>query len=312
MAESSSRAGRPPSRNEAVALLVLAILCLGANWPVLRIAVGLIEPFWLSAFRMIAAAAIYALFLATRGSLRLPQPGDLPVVLGTGLMQMGVIVAAITFGVKEVGAGRSAILAYTVPVWVAPGAMLFLGERITRGQLAGLICGLAGVVVLFNPLGFDWSDKRVLLGNGAVLGGAVVWAAALLQMRGHRWRADPLALLPWQSLLGALLLWPLALLAEGWPPTIRWGWELGWSFAFIVLFGTCLAFWGLGMAARHLPAIGVSLGQLATPVIGVIGAALFVAETPSYSSLAGLGLIIAGVACGSILGRPPAEGAKQR
>src|SRR3546814_3100576 len=67
---------------------------------------------------------------------------------------------------RSVGAGRSAVLAYTTPLWVTPAAIVLLGERPTAFKLLGLALGFAGVAVLFNPLGFDWADPQVLLGNG--------------------------------------------------------------------------------------------------------------------------------------------------
>ncbi len=36
----------------------------------------------------------------------------------------------------------------------------------TRARVAGIALGLAGLLVMFNPLAFDWGDGRALLGNG--------------------------------------------------------------------------------------------------------------------------------------------------
>ena len=59
-------------------------------------------------------------------------------------------------------AGRSVVLGYTAPLWVVPGARLFLGERITARRAAGVGIGVAGLALMFNPLAFDWSDERHL------------------------------------------------------------------------------------------------------------------------------------------------------
>ena len=127
----------------------------------------------------------------------------MPVLLGVGVFQMGIMIGLMTYGLKHVDAGRSVILVYTTSLWVLPGAVLFLGERANRWQIAGLLVGLAGVVILFNPLNFAWHDRMALIGNACLLLCALSWAVALLWVRGHRWRLDPLQLLPWQSLVGA-------------------------------------------------------------------------------------------------------------
>ena len=46
-----------------------------------------------------------------------------------------------------------------------------------------------------------------------------------MHVRGHRWQASPLALMPWQMLLGALALAPVAALLEP-EPKIDWSPEL--------------------------------------------------------------------------------------
>jgi drug/metabolite transporter (DMT)-like permease len=73
--------------------------------------------------------------------VKLPARADLPVVLSIGLVQVAAVMALVQLGLADVPAGRSAILCYTRPVWVVPGAILILGERL---RLAKSIAALAG------------------------------------------------------------------------------------------------------------------------------------------------------------------------
>jgi drug/metabolite transporter (DMT)-like permease len=287
----------------AAFLLAAAVLLLGTNWPTLKIAMRGIEPLWFNAMRMLSASLVYALVLAVRGRLRWPQREDLPVVFGLGLLQFGLMSCLASYGVSLVGAGRTAILIYTNSIWVTTGAVLFLGERISRWQISGMGFGLAGIVLLFSPFDLDWNNQRILIGNGSVVLGSMIWSIALLQVRSHRWHADPLELLPHQTALGGLLSLMLAMALEGPVPVIHWAWQPVIAFAIVVLLATCLSFWGLVTAGRRLPAISVSLGQLATPVIGVASSAILVAEIPSAPDIVGLALIVIGVALAAILGR---------
>ena len=68
----------------------------------------------------------------------------------------------VHWGLQYVPAGRAALLAYSTPIWVVPAAMLFLGERLTGLRVLGLLAGLGGLAVLFNPLSFDWSDGQTV------------------------------------------------------------------------------------------------------------------------------------------------------
>ena len=103
-------------------------------------------------------------------------------------------------------AGRSAILVFTIPLWVAPIAFFALGERLTRMNLVGLAMGLAGIAVLFNPLSFNFSNPSALTGNGFMFLASMSLAVAIILIRRHTWRGPIIQLMPWQMLLGTALL----------------------------------------------------------------------------------------------------------
>jgi drug/metabolite transporter (DMT)-like permease len=63
--------------------------------------------------------------------------------------------------------------------------------------------------------------------------------------------------------------------------------------------GTALAYWAIAMAGRGLPAVTTSLGLLATPVISIVVATLWLGERPSASLLVAVALILGGVALGA-------------
>lgn len=291
------------TRMQAWFVLALSIAVLGVHWPIMKIGLRSVGPEWFGVLRLVGAAVGYTAALAAQRRLVWPTRRDLPMVLGLGVFQMTLMIGLVTYGVASVGAGRSAILTYTTPLWVIPGAILLLGERADKWQILGLAVGVAGLAVLFNPLDFDWGDRRVLIGNGSVLLGALFWSAAMVQVRGHNWDSDPLQLLPFPSLIGAALLYPVAGLAEGWTPHIVWSLQFVLAFSFTALIASCVGYWGAVAAGRRLPAIGVSLAQLTTPVIGYTASAVWLAEAPSGRDIGGLALIIVGVGVASTLGR---------
>src|SRR5690606_2382872 len=136
------------------------------------------------------------------GRFTAPARGDLSIVASVGLLQMAGFLGLVNVALLHVGAGRSAVLAYTTPLWVVPGAALFLGERATAPKLVGVALGLAGIAMLFSPAAVEWSSGEAMLGNALLMIAAVLWAIAILHVRGHRWRLTPLQLAPWQLLIG--------------------------------------------------------------------------------------------------------------
>ena len=274
------------------------MLAWGFTWPINKLLLATVPPLWAVALRTaIGAVALFALALATR-RLAPPPRADLPVLLSITLLHMIGFGVLSSVGLELVPAGRSAVLAYTTPLWVAPGASLFLGERLTPRRLVGVIIGLTGLVVLFNPLAFDWTRRAPVLGNAAILAAALLWAASILHIRGHRWRSTPFDLLPWETLLATVILVPLAWLGAG-PPAFSWSVPVGAMLLYAGLPGTALAYWAIAMAGRGLPAVTTSLGLLATPVISIVVATLWLGERPSASLLLAVALILGGVALGA-------------
>lgn len=296
-ASSPARApGGAPALGAGRAFLLLGALVLiwGANWPIMKAGLSLVTPFWFAVARLLLGVATLFAVLALRGRLRLPPRADLSVVFSIGLLQMALFLALVNLALQIVPAGRSAVLAYTTPLWVAPGAVLILGERMTRGRLAGLALGLAGLVVLFNPLEFPWADGQAVLGNAMLVAAAMGWALSIILVRRHRWTVPALELIPWQMLVALLPLTLCAVALEG-APAVAWSWDLFWLLAYNGPLATGLCYVISMTLQLALPAVTVSLGFLAVPAFGVLASTLALGEPLPLSLLAGMALILAGL-----------------
>lgn len=281
-------------RRQASLLLLGIVLVWGANWPIMKVGLGYIPPFWFAAARLALGAFTLFALLAVLGRLRLPPRADLPVLFSVGLLQMTGFLSMANLALLTVEAGRSAVLGYTTPLWVTPAAVLLYGERMTPLKGLGLVLGLLGLVVLFNPLDFAWHDRQQLLGNGALLLGALLWSGAILHVRRHRWTASPLDIAPWQMLLATLLLAAVAVPLEGFG-WARWSWELGAVLAYNGPLASAFCFWASTMVSRDLPAITTSLGFLGVPVCGVLVSTIWLGEPLTASLMVGLAAILGGL-----------------
>jgi drug/metabolite transporter (DMT)-like permease len=207
--------------------------------------------------------------------------------------------ALVGLGLSMIPAGRSIVLGYTTPLWVAPGAALFLREKLSRMQVIGVAVGMLGLALIFNPLAFDWNDRKALLGNALILIAAFCWAASILHVRAHKWISTPFQLVFWEVLLSTVLLVLIALLFEG-VPVIPWRWEVMALFFYGGAFGVVLAYWAMAMVNRSLPAVTTSIGILATPVVGVLSAVVALNEPLSLPLVGAMLLIGGGIAMGTL------------
>ncbi len=296
------------SRRAALLLFAVVVVTWGLNWAVTKTLVHSVSPLWTTTIRSAIATVALLAFLIVRGQLTTPRQGDVPVILSIALLHMVAFSALVAFGLQFVPVGRSIVLGYTTPLWVAPAAWLLLGEAMTRARLAGIGLGLAGLVVMFNPLALDWSDTRALLGNGLILLAALCWAVNILYVRAHRWISTPFQLAFWQTLLATIVLFMLALSIDG-VPHIDWTSGLAGAFLYGGVCGTALAYWAMAMVNRSLPAITTSLGILATPVVGVVTSVVVLGEKVDASLMLAMAMILGGIAIGTI---PSGKGAADR
>jgi drug/metabolite transporter (DMT)-like permease len=224
-------------------------------------------------------------------------------LLGGGILQLAVFMGLVNLALLSVAPGRAAVLAYTTPLWAVPGAILFLGERLNRLKAAGLVLGIGGVVVLFNPLGFDWTDRQLVMGNLLLMGSAIAWAASIMLIRGRPWHLTPLQLAPWQLLLGGALLLAAAYGFEG-PLSLRLTPKVIAILAYNgpVCIGFC--YWASVDIARALPAVTSSLSFLAVPAFGIAASAVVLGERIDVTLIGGFALILAGVALVAAGDRP--------
>lgn len=280
--------------------LGVMILFWGLSWPAMKLAVGLVPPLWLGAFRFTSGAACLFALVALRGRVRLPPRGDWPIIASVGGLQMMAFTALGLIAMRHTDAGRAALLAYTTPLWGVAAAWALAGQRPTRRQIAAVAVGLSGVALICSPLEMDWSRPGVALGNGLLLLAALCWSLVILHVRRHRWIARPIELAPWQMAFAAVPLAAAALLIDGLPAGIAWTPDLFGLLAFIGPVATSACFVISTEHGRRVSTFAMTNATMGVPVVGLAASALLLGERLSAPLLAGLALVLAGVALAAL------------
>jgi drug/metabolite transporter (DMT)-like permease len=258
-----------------------------------------LSPLWFAATRMGLGTLCLFVFLAAQGLLVWPGRREVGITVAIGVLQIGLPTALLHTGLVYVEAGRSAILVFTMSLWVAPMAYFVLDEKLTAMKVCGLALGLAGILTLFNPLTFPFSDRAMLTGNAFMLLASVCFAVAIVIIRRHRWTVPIVRVIPWQMLLGTVLLAFAAAAIEG-RPDIRWSGALVAIMAYNGPIASAFCFWAYVSISRSLPAMSTAIGSLGVPVVGILSSSLMLDEGFGFSKIAGLVLISLGVAAVTI------------
>jgi drug/metabolite transporter (DMT)-like permease len=284
-------------------LLVCLALVWGVHWPVAKIGLRDLPPFTYGTLRVATGLAVIMVVLALRRGIRLPSRHDLPVVVSVGLGQMAAGIALMNLALPLVAAGRSAILVYTMPLWVALIQLPALRAGGAARQVAGLFVGLAGIIVLLNPGAIDWESPGELLGSAGLLLSAVLWAATTIHLRHHQWRNTPLDLMPWQLLVALVPLVLAALVLDAGRP-IHWEPVAVAAVLFSGPLATALAFWLSQSISRSLSPLATTMGFLAVPVVGLAASSVMLGEPLTVLDLAGalttfLGIVLVSISSNS-------------
>lgn len=280
--------------------LFCTAMCYGTLWPITRVAVQQMSPLWFGAIRLSAATLILLIVLAALGRLRRPPRADLPIVLSVGLLMLGAYAVLFNLALRDVEAGRAALIGYLTALFVAPTAAIFFGESLRGGRLVGVISAILGLAVLFNPMGFDWSDGRTLLGNAMLLLATILWSAVILQIRNRRQVTPSIELLPWQLLIGAACIVIAAIVSGETVSVEDFTPALSGLTVVAILFGTIGAIWSMTVAMNHLPAVVTSVGVLGAPVVTLCVSIGLLGEALTWTLGVGLVMILGGIALVSL------------
>lgn len=280
----------------SLTLVAVVTLAWGANWPVLKVGVTALAPLTFRATTLPFAAAGLLLIARLSGDpLRIPRAWWGRVV-ALALVNITAWNALIVFGVQQMPAGRSAIIAYTMPIWGVLFSLWLLHEPLSGRKIVGLFLGMGGLAVL---LGDEVVNvRRAPVGTLLILGAAIAWGFGTVLLR--RW-APPLpqtALTGWMMLLGWL---PVAVAAPVLDPhplaSLATMSASGWfAIAYNIFLSGAIANWAWFRMARTLPVAVSSLSSLPVPVVGVFSSMLFLGERPGASEFVALALVLASLA----------------
>jgi drug/metabolite transporter (DMT)-like permease len=242
-------------------------------------------------------------FLAAVAYVERRKFGPLPRATVRLALIAGVFFAGdLTFwhhAIEYVGAGLATVLGNLQVLVVALVAWAAFGERPPRSVLVALPIVLLGVVLISGVVGSGAYGAAPLLGVALGLLTAMCYAGYLLIIRrgGRDLRrpAGPVAI----STLSTTLCAAAAGIVVGDIDFTPGAESLFWLAA-LGITSQFLGYLLISLSLPRLPAVVTSIILLSQPVATVILANLLLGETPSPAQLAGVGLVIGGIAVATV------------
>ena len=253
-------------RRGALAALTVAGLMWGLSVPLSKVALGWLDPAWLSAARFLIAAPV--LLLVARHAL----PGALDRdVAKWGVVGFGGVILLQNLGIERTSVSHAALIIGVVPALVAVSALV--RGSATAGPLAwaGYAVALGGVGLVAGG-GGDAS----LAGDLLVLASAALTALFIeAQSRLLRGR-DAAAVTAVQMSAAAVVLLPIAVAMEGLPFAAAPAASPAVALAALVVVGTLLPFVLYATGQARVPAELAGAFVNVEPLVGAaVGAVVF-------------------------------------
>ena len=273
--------------------LVAVATIWGLNFTVVKAALLEIEPLAFNALRFPCAAVAVWFLVRGTGRRLLPPRKDWRIVLLLGIVGHVTFQMGFILGLDWTHTGNAALLLSTSPVWVIVISFAMGRERLNPAILAGVFTTLAGMAILITGGSHELGTAR--LGDLLVLSAAISWGAYTVFGRRMVRRRGALQMTAWTLWAGM----PFVVLA-GVPDLVRMDWSavslqawLGVVYAGVFAIGIAYLLWYQGV--RKIGQNRTAVYQNLVPVIAMVSAWLWLAETPTTQQLVGAGVILSGV-----------------
>ena len=171
------------SRRAAYVAMACLTLLWGMNWSAMKVGLQNAGPIVFNVERTwVAVATLFAVLLLRR---RRFWPESWLAVCVTGFFQTTVNFGATAMALASGGAGRTAVLVFTMPFWTVLIAWPVLGERVRGSQWFAIGFALLGLVLVVEPWNWqgDLAPKLWATVSGLGWAGGIVAQAYFQRQR---------------------------------------------------------------------------------------------------------------------------------
>ncbi|MFN3724051.1 MAG: DMT family transporter [Paracoccaceae bacterium] len=278
-----------PTRADWLSIFVLGLVW-GGTFMVISLALRGYRPVTVACARTTFGALTVLALLRLTGR-QLPRSAAVwRSAVPIGCLSTALPFFLLSWGQQSVPSAFAGLSMAAVPLFVLPLAHSFSDEPLTRRKVAGFALGFVGVLVLLGPAAFQGGSAT--LARLACLGAAFSYAVSSILTRRCP-AVDPVSLAAATLMVGAIILIPAMLLAEGvpdWQGTVP-----GLAILFLGLVPTAFAALLRTTVIRSAGSGFMTLTNYQVPLWSMGFGVVLLAEPLPVTFFAALALILAGL-----------------
>jgi drug/metabolite transporter (DMT)-like permease len=279
--------------NKTLLALFFTLICWASAFAAIRVGLRDYQPGHLALLRFLSASILLGL-MAIPLRVPLPRREDWRLLIVSGVLSITIYHAALNYGEVRVTAGAASFLINTAPIWTSLLAAYFLRESLPLLAWLGIAISFSGVLVIAFGEGAGRLQNTLIEPSALlILLSAVSASGSMILNKNLSARYNALQITcytVWSGTLFLLVFAPGFVSAVASRPlqSTLWGVYLG-------VFPGALSYLTWTYVLTRLPASQTASFLYLVPPVATVMAWLWIGEVPTWFSLAGGVLALAGV-----------------
>ena len=276
------------TRSKAVFALALVCILWGTTWIASKEGVSHMPALQMAGIRQLIAGLLYVSFFLYKGAT-LPKGKEWIPILVLSFLNFIMSNGLSTWGIQYISAGLGSIMGAIFPLWLVVIGLFISKEKLPKKAIIGLLLGFSGVCIIFFPHLRDFLNPDFLKGIILSLIATWTWAFATLYTKQQAVNFNPYFGLGLQMLISAVSLISFTSLTGNAIPVTKIPWESWASIAYLVIFGSLIAFICYLYALQNLPTEQASIYAYINPIVAVFcGWLIFGEKVTIFITIGGL------------------------
>ncbi|MBM3415102.1 MAG: drug/metabolite-transporting permease [Bacteroidetes bacterium] len=255
----------------AKAWFALALVCFfwGTTWIASKEGVRHMPALQLAGIRQLMAGTLYVGFFLYKGAA-FPKGKEWIPVLVLSFLNFIMSNGLSTWGVKYISAGLGSIIGAIFPLWLVVIGLFASSEKIPSRAIMGLLLGFSGVCIIFSDHLDDFFNASFRLGIILSLIATWTWAFATLYTKQQAVNFNPYFSLGLQMMISGICLTMFTNINGTAVSVSKIPWQSWAAIAYLIIFGSLLAFICYLYALQNLPTEQASVYAYINPIVAVL------------------------------------------
>jgi len=288
-----------------IAAFAAVYVVWGSTYLAIRYAVQTMPPLLMAGARFSVSGAMLYGWARVRGAPR-PTAAEWRVAALTGVLMLCLGNGSVGWAEQRIPSALAALIVAVVPLWmvlfdwVMPG-----GRRPTLAVVAGVLVGLAGLVVLVGPEQIGAGEPVDVVGALVLVAASMAWAfGSVYNKRGARPESATMST-GLQMLGGSVALVASGLaLGEGHQAAVTHISAASWAgWLYLVTFGSLIGFTAYIYLLKEVSPAKASTYAYVNPVVALLLGWAIAGESITPRTLVAGAIILGGVALITVAGR---------